>query len=238
MSHLIAGTTEEFDLRNMLTELRKAHAFLAEHGAQAFIRAAELGPSAKWGQSVKRERVELPSHSRPELTEAAPSEHSITEVYNQCANVERLIDAIKWCLSPTSRLSDGFGLTCHPTTSSGKAKATEYEDHDLVVRKPNGQLGYFEISDVASNKDGNFKEGKDLVRLGVLRPVAGKRGTFEHDGIEWPRARIFLVVSEEFAEYLFRTERSWRKTPDPHVRYEDRSQSGTTRILEVLDGSQ
>jgi hypothetical protein len=236
MSHLIAGTTEQFDLQKKLDELRAAHAYLAKHGARALKRAAELGPSARWGQSVKRLRVELPSDSRPELTGAAPSEHSITEVYNQCANVERLIDAVKWCLSPASKFSDGLGLACHPTTSSNKFKPADYEDHDLVVQGVDGQLGYFEVSDVASNKDGNFKEGKDLVRLGLLRPVAGQRGTFEHGGIEWPRARLFLVVSEEFAEYLCRTERSWRKGPEPHIRYEDRSQGGSTRILEILPG--
>ena len=121
MSHLITGTTEEFDLQKMLDELRAAHAYLAEHGARAFMRAAELGPSARWGQSVKRLHVGLPSDNRPELAEAAPSEHSITEVYNQCANVERLIDAVKWCLTPASKFSDGLGLACHPTTSGGSS---------------------------------------------------------------------------------------------------------------------
>ena len=221
----------------MLDELRAAHAYLAEHGVRAFKRAAELGPSARWGQSVKRLHVELPSDSRPELAEAAPSEHSITEVYNQCANVERLIDAVKWCLSPASKFSDGVGLACHPTTSSGRVTPPDHEDHDLVVRGADGQLGYFEVSDVASNKDGNFKEGKDLVRLGLLRPIAGQRGTFKHDGIQWARARLFLVVSVEFAEHLFRTGRSWRKGLEPHIRYEDRSQGGPTRILEILPGN-
>ena len=42
MSHLIVGTTEEFDLRKMLDELREAHAYLAENGARAFMRAAKL----------------------------------------------------------------------------------------------------------------------------------------------------------------------------------------------------
>ena len=54
MSHLIVGTTEEFDLRKMLDELRDSHAYLAENGARALMRAAKLGPSARWGQSVKR----------------------------------------------------------------------------------------------------------------------------------------------------------------------------------------
>ena len=237
MPHLIRGITEEFDLQKMLDELRAAHAYLAERGAQAFMRAAELDPSARWGHSVKRLHVELPSNSRLGLTEDAPSEHSITEVYNQCANVERLIDAVKWCLKPASKFSDGLGLACHPTTSGGSVTSADHDDHDLVVQGADGQLGYFEISDVASNKDGNFKEGKDLVRLGLLCPVVGKRGTFEHDGIQWPIERLFLVVSEEFAEYLFRTERSWRKHPEPHIRYEDRSQRGPTRILEVLPGN-
>ena len=132
MSHLIAGTTEEFDLQMMLAELREVHEFLTEHGAKAIRHAAELGPSPKRGQSVKRIRVEIPNHGRPDLAEFAPSEHSITEVYNQCANVERLIDAIKRCLSPTYGFWDGLGLTCHPTISSGKAMSTDHDDHDLV----------------------------------------------------------------------------------------------------------
>lgn len=238
MSHLIKGITDEFDLRDMLDDLRAAHAYLAKHGARALTRASDLDASAIWGQSVKRLRVELPSNSRPKLSEDAPSEHSITEVYNQCANVERLIDAVEWCLSRASGFSDGVGLVCHPTTSSGKDEPGKHEDHDLVVRGADGRLGYFEVSDVASNKDGNFKEGKDLVRLRVLRPDPDKRGTFEHHGIKWPTARLFLVVSEEFAGYLSRTERSWRKGPKPHIRYEDRSEPGLTRILEILPGNQ
>ena len=180
MSHLIVGTTEKFDLHEMLDKLCAAHKYLAEHGARAFTRAGELGRSEKWGQSVKRIRVELPSDGRPELAKDAPPEHSITEVYNQCATVERLIDAVKWCLLPASKFSEGLGLVCHPTTSSGKSNQ-DHDDHDLVVRGASGQLGYFEVSDVASNRDGNFKEGKDLVRLKLLRRVADKRGTFEHD---------------------------------------------------------
>ena len=42
MSHLIAGTTAEFDLKKMLDELRDAHAYLAENGARAFMHAAKL----------------------------------------------------------------------------------------------------------------------------------------------------------------------------------------------------
>lgn len=238
MSHLIAGTTNEFDLSKKLDELRAAHAYLAENGARTVVRAAELGSSNGWGQSVKRLHVNLPNDGRPVLAKNAPTEHSITEVYNQCANVERLIDALEWCLSPVSGFQGGVGLACHPTTSSGTAKRADHNDHDLVIRGVDDRLGYFEISDVASSRDGNFKEGKDLVRLGVLCPVAGKRGSFQHDGIKWPSERLFLVVSEEFAEYLFRTERSWRKGSEPHIRYEDRSGSGVTRVLEVMHGRQ
>ena len=239
MSHLIVGTTEKFDLHEMLDKLCAAHKYLAEHGARALTRAEELGRSEKWGQSVKRIRVELPSDGRPELAKDAPLEHNITEVYNQCATVERLIDAVKWCLLPASKFSDGLGLVCHPTTSSGKS-SQDHDDHDLVVQEANGRLGYFEVSDVVSDRDGNNKEGEDLVRLRLLRSVrrvADKRGTFEHDGIDWPDERLVLVVSEEFAEYLFKSKRSWRKNPDPHIRYEDRSQRGPTRVLEILPGN-
>ena len=213
MSHLIVGTTEKFDLHEMLDKLCAAHKYLAEHGARALTRAEELGRSEKWGQSVKRIRVELPSDGRPELA--------------------------KWCLLQASKFSDGLGLVCHPTTSSRKSNQ-DHDDHDLVVRDANGRLGYFEVSDVVSDRDGNNKEGEALVRLRLLRSVrrvADKRGTFEHDGIDWPDERLVLVVSEEFAKYLCDSKKSWRKNPDPHIRYEDPSQRGPTRVLEILPGN-
>jgi hypothetical protein len=239
MSHLISGTNQETELNELLDELKAAHAFLASHGAQAFAEAAKPSDREVWGQSVKRTKVRLPVTGRPKLTGRAPEKHSITEVYNQCANVERLIDALKWCMTPESGFHGGAVLICHPTTSSGSAKDAVYDDHDLVVRAASGRFGYFEISDVASHKDGNFKEGKDLVRLGVLNSdPRGRRGTFPHEGIVWPQARLFLVVSEEFAGYLLSTERSWRKSPNPHMRYEDRNGHGSTRVMEALPGQE
>ncbi len=52
MSHLVAGTTERFDLQEMLDELRGAHTYLAKHGARALMHAADLGASPTWGLAV------------------------------------------------------------------------------------------------------------------------------------------------------------------------------------------
>jgi hypothetical protein len=91
------------------------------------------------------------------------------------------------------------------------------------------------VSDVASSKDGNCKEGKDLASLGVLRQL--KRGQFSFESIVWPaNQRFFLVVSSEFAERLSRPARGWLKGSFPHCRYVERKSEGTTRIFEVCKG--
>jgi hypothetical protein len=61
------------------------------------------------------------------------------------------------------------------------------KDHDLVLRDGAGRPRRFEVSDVASENDGNGKEKKNLTSLGIL-----------HSGGEipgWPDGRHPLVVS-------------------------------------------
>ena len=77
-----------------------------------------------------------------------------SELVNQLASVERLLDALKWAESA------GFSqvLACHPTTSSG--------DHDLVVGRSDQTLGVFEVSDVAGPRGNeNNKMANDLTNL-------------------------------------------------------------------------
>ena len=75
MSHLVAGTTERFDLQEMLDELRGAHTYLAKHGARALMHAADLGASPTWGQSViGRVTPRLIMPASPDPMEGTPNE--------------------------------------------------------------------------------------------------------------------------------------------------------------------
>ena len=234
MPHLVDSQIEDFDLQTYLGELRQAHAFLAKQGQETSARIAATLIDDSWGQRVKREPVRLPDLDRPGLMLNAPKKHSITEIYNQCANLERLMDAITWLLAPSSGFHIRRGLVCHPTTSSGSGKSSS-DDNDLVVELDSGEVARFEVTDIASTSDGNFKEGKSLVRLGVLKDV--KRGQFNVDGIEWPKdRRLFLVVSDEFATHLRNSPRWWLKGDQPHCHYEEVKKTGTTRVFEVKPG--
>ncbi len=90
---------------------------------------------------------------------------------NQCATMERLLDALQWAQSAGSGLAESLVERCHPTMSSSYA---DEEDHDLVLVGPDGTKAKFEVSDVSGTKDGNKKEKKDLISLGVLREVKGE----------------------------------------------------------------
>jgi len=152
--------------------------------------------------------------------------HSLTEIINQCATMERLIDALTWA----KRKWPGCIVErCHPTTSSRKQQG--HLDNDLVLRLRNGRRLRFEVSDVVSSLDGNDKEIKDLVSLGVFesraRPLAMSKS--------WPKDRLFLVVSEEFHTRLMRTTRHMLKTGK--LRYSDVDSERKAHIIEVKRGS-
>jgi len=193
--------------------LAEAYAFLAHHGAEAARRAAELPGSASWGTRFKRERVMLPQAGRPRLVTGAPEDHSLIEVVNQCATMERLLAALRWAASPASGLSALRVFCCHPTTSSSGGAGGSF-DNDLVLGNDAGPWARFEVSDVASGRDGNRKEQKDLRSLGILEATA------------WPQGRMFLVVSAEFAEGL----QSRVKAPCGYDRVHT---EGTTVVLEA-----
>lgn len=150
-------------------------------------------------------------------------DHSFVEVVNQCATLERLLDAAAWA----EHNLEGFLVRiCNPTTSS----STEADDHDLVLADPSGNVAKFEVCDVTSAKDGNRKELKDLCSLGVLDP----------DGADvscWPTARVFLVVSPEFAVRMRKSNRHGLKRGVFHYR-EHVTPVGDTRVFEVARGPQ
>lgn len=107
-------------------------------------------------------------------------------------------------------------------TPDGTVARMEAGDNDLIIETANGALARFEASDVASNKDGNRKESKDLISLGVVPKAAPDK------------TRRFLVVSPEFAGRLLK-----RKCPVAGWKYEmipdnQRSNAGT-RVIDVTN---
>lgn len=143
---------------------------------------------------------------------------------NQCATLERLIDALTWA-EAWHELAGAHVVRCNPTTSSApleQGRKTE-ADHDLVLVDREGARWSFEVSDVASERDGNGKEKKDLVSLGI--PMA--------EGEGWPPGRSFLVVSTEFAERLRKPSRHGLGRGVFH--YVEHTH-GTTTLFEVCPG--
>lgn len=191
MAHLVKplhAVEGPLSLSIVLDQLREAHRYLAFHGTLALRQAAqEHDQITYWGTNVKRTKVLLPSGDRPELIDASIHEHSLTEVYNQCATMERMIDALQWALDALP----GYGvLRCHPTTSSQKSEVHDVPDNDIVLVGLNGEIARFEVSDIANRTaDSNNKLKKELDSLGITDAVANG----------WPTGRLFIVVSAEFA---------------------------------------
>ncbi len=147
MPHLIELPNVPIDLAAVLDELEGAHGAIVV-AARAW-RSTEL-PDETWGASAKRSLVDL-ENLHPWIGVAY---QPFGELVNQLATVERLLEALRWAASADFNTV----LACHPTTSSG--------DHDLVVRRENGSLGVFEVSDVAGDS-GNANQ-KMTADLGLL----------------------------------------------------------------------
>ena len=199
------------EVARLRAELETAHEFLVL-GARAAVERLRGADTATWGADAKRVSVVFEG-TAPARVSRHPK-HNFIEVVNQCATLERLIDALAWS---EERLHGYLVQTCHPTTSSA---GTDH-DHDLVLHSTAGALpAYFEVSDILS---GAAKELRDLQTLRV--PT---------DGAAWPAARLFMIVSGEMAKRvtspsraLFRR-RAFRYEAHPHAR------SARTGILEVI----
>ncbi|MCK6531802.1 MAG: hypothetical protein L6Q84_02430 [Polyangiaceae bacterium] len=211
-----------------LEQLRQAHRFLVAAARDTVPRFMKL-PSETWGSDAKREHVVLPVAERPQLVSKDVADHSFIEVLNQCATLERLLDTLAW-INTVAELQQAMVVLCNPTTSSASRKKGEprpVDDHDLVLEDRAGVRWKFEVSAVASEKDGNGKEKKDLVSLGVL-PEDGS------DVSGWPSGRCHLVVSEEFARRLREPTRHGLRLGLFH--YAEVKAGGDTRIFEVRQG--
>lgn len=226
--HLVVRVHEPTQVHVLRSRLRQAHAFLVAAARDTVPRLMQLSPES-WGADAKREHVVLPEGPKPDLVSPGLRTHSFAEVVNQCATLERLLDTLTWTAGVPD-LNDALVVTCNPTTSSAprtKRQPTPAEDHDLVMRTSSGDLWKFEISDVASENDGNDKEKKDLTSLGIL-PVGDSMVS------GWPTGRSHLVVSSEFAERLRKHTRHGLRRGVFH--YREVKNEGATRIFEVREG--
>jgi hypothetical protein len=218
MAHLIQPLLQPCPLQDARQELMRAHHALVAAARQAATTMAAVEVS-DWGVAAKRIRVTWALMPPGLLNETG--DQPLTEVINQCATVERLLDAMAWVLSraPAAEL-----LLCHPTTSS---RPNDSGDNDLVVEVA-GERWCFEVSDVVSGgADGNHKEIKDLSSLGLI-VCEGARWQLSDP---YPPGRHFLVVSPEFAKRLCRPSRHLLKTGQ--LRYSRLNAPGGTAVLEV-----
>jgi hypothetical protein len=175
MSHLV-NAFENIPLRDCHTRLKAAHRALTEHARRAVEQAFSVNDSA-WGTRMKRLVVEVPENAVGLRAHA----HNLVEVVNQCATMERLLDAMEWALTEGG-MHDAKVLCCHPTTSSGESQ------NDLMLELIDGSRANFEVSDVVGAKDTNRKEQKDLASLMRSRASAASRS--------------FLVTSAELGQRL------------------------------------
>ncbi len=231
MPHLVKplpdDPTQPISITRCFHLIESAHDYLVTHAATA-LEQIEVGQSHPyWGSQLKRVRVALPSEDRPALIDPAIQDHSLTEIYNQCATMERLLDALKWA---NAHLRGYQVIRCHPTTSSVKQDESAIPDNDLVLINTGGELARFEVSDVASEQDGNHKEDKDLMSLDVL---GARSGPDKYVIDAWPAGRLFMVVSSEFAVRLRKKCNGW-PAKNPHYHYLEVKPDGGTRIFEVL----
>jgi hypothetical protein len=209
-----------------------------------------------WGGDFKRIDVPFPTGDKSRqftdstglvrnLIEDDVRSQKLIEVANQAATIERLKDALSWAMSAQSGLSEYRIRLCHPTTSSEKSKKKDHKDHDLVLESPLTEAtAIFEVSDVASSRDGNDKAAKDLRSLGVLEEGTGEAKFSRRDWPAGPADRLFLVVSCEWIAPLTNAKKEWQieRTVDdreipPHLVL-DRIpwSSPTTGIFEIRPG--
>ena len=177
MGHLINTLSGEIvDVRQ---ELQEAHDFLVKCAQAA---QTSVSDATSWGIDTKRVSVAL-NVSQPPLKIGKPEER-MGELVNMTATVERLLDALRW-FETHNDFKQLTVVKCHPSTSSG--------ENDLVLGTQQGQVSVLcEVSDVASDGDGNGKANKDIASL----YTAWEKHT-EH-------ARYFLCVSSEFAPVIER----------------------------------
>lgn len=223
---IVRPITEEMPLADCAMVLSEAQQFLAQAAIVGLRRSSESEISS-WGSFMKRLYIDIPIEQRPYLIPGKIQSHNLIEVVNQCATIERLVDAMLWFSNDGSGFEDCIVVSCNPTTSSTKKSEDGLRDHDLVLKASNGDFYYFEVSDVVGHKDGNKKEIKDLISLGALA------GTVKSPkpAVEWPRGRLFLICSSTFSTRICDPKR--KVSVLRSIDYSSHATSEWTSIVEV-----
>jgi len=160
-----------------IRELNAALDFLYPFGFDAVQRAATTPVIFGWGSTVKRIRVVLPVERRPLLLLRAEPDHSMIEVINQCATVERLLDALTW--AKETSWGDWSVERCHPTTGNRKHSRSDLDgDNDLVLKGATNGFARFEVADISGVRDTNRSIRKNLRSLGIGSDLYGKDAIF------------------------------------------------------------
>lgn len=192
---LVRPIEEEISVESCISILKEALIFLAEAGKNA-ISTFSTPTNLSWGSNIKRLAVQLPRAERPYLIPGKIDRHNFIEVANQCATMERLIDALNW-VNENQDFNEYKVKSCNPTTSSSKSNSSKKNDRDLILIKGDNRC-FFEVSDVVGTKDSNKKELKDLISLGAVS------GTIKNSSPaqKFPDEKLFLVCSSNFAETI------------------------------------
>lgn len=226
MAHLVNPINQPNDspipISKAVSLLKSAHHYLTRLGNAALKN--NIASSENWGTEMKRLKISFPKADRPQLISSTHETHSLTEVINQCATIERLMDALVWA---DSNLPKYQLLRCHPTTSSQKVEPSDIPDNDIVLINEQGRLARFEVSDISGDHSATKKIGKELSSLGA--PLKDKiRCDNPFHGL------LFIVVSAELGERLRRRTEAYFKRYQPHFRYQEYPCTETTCIFEII----
>jgi hypothetical protein len=223
---LVRPIFEKMSLNDCAAILSNTQKFLANAAKSSLCELSDIKIES-WGTSLKRFVVEIPCENRPYLIPGKIQHHNLIEVINQCATIERLVDALLWLSKEESGFCECEVVSCHPTTSSLKDRGNSQSDHDLFMQDAKGGFYYFEVSDVAGNKDGNNKEIKDLISLGAISGTVSSPSS----SAVWPTARLFLICSSSFSTRICDTKRKVGVLSN--IDYRSMAASDATCIVEV-----
>ncbi len=215
-NHLVPefGGVSIEEARDRLDKALKHLAKAANESMEGLAKVADCQPD--WALRFKRYPVavkRLPDEgdASPAIVNAAKV--PLAELVNLCATMVRTRDALAWAaaeaeLNAESKFNEARVKVCHPTTSSAKKKRgnNKERDNDIVLCGKNGAvLARFEVSDVASKKDGNGKTVKDLCSLGLLEETKNDKGKSPYKLASEPPKEVatYLVVSCEFSKYVY-----------------------------------
>ena len=222
MNHLV-NEIRDTSVADCYARLTVAHDYLVRAAMKAVSSMAAINGNTQWGTAAKRISVVLGAGRPIDIGEDIES-HNVVEVINQVATLERLLEVLAWARMTDSGLEQfGRVVVCHPSTSCSR-KSDSWEN-DLVLCDVDGAKARFEVSDVASSRDGNDKYRKDLASLRVLSNN-GALSALASDG------RLFLAVSEEFSRYIRRCSPKWNA--DNEVEHREVKNDGSTRVFEVV----